>query len=159
MKIQTDRQKLSVTDINYIWQTQTVCDKNRLSGTKHTLPVTNTYCLLQTQTFSDRQRFSVADNNLWRTSTVWDKNNLSLTDRECLSQTQTVCDNNQKKIFCDRHILYMAGAWCLLQRHTVFTTDILKINKCVSILKLSTYITLILKKKLSDWIQVFFVNW
>ena len=154
-KTQTDRQKnLSVTDTNYLWQTQGDCDKNRLSWK-------DTDCLWRTNNvcdcecpwhfFSDEHRFSVTDNNcLWQTQTDLDRHTLSVTDTGFLWQTPTVCDGHrllvtdrdclwQTETTYHRHRLSVTDTDCLLQMLVVgaeahhFTADILNITKCFSI--------------------------
>ena len=127
--------RLSVTDTYCLWQTHIVCDRHRL-----TLKDTNS--LWQTQLFCDGHIF------LWHTKKS-DRQPLSVTDIGCLWQNKTVCDRHRlsvtdttwlwlTKTVCDRHRLYDRG-FLSVQRHTIFTTDILNTTKCLRISKLGIY--------------------
>ena len=124
----TDKEKLSVTDTNYLWQRHTVYYKKKQTALdRHTLSVTDTYCMWQTYMFSDK--FSVTDEYvIWEI--FWDKQQLSVLDIDCLWQKQTVCDSHtfsvthtdclwKTQTVFDRHRLSVTETYCLWQTQNV----------------------------------------
>ena len=104
-----------------MWQTQTVCDRHRLS-------VTDADCLWETQTVFDRHRISLIYTAcLWPTQTVsnWKKNwhKLCVTNTNYRRQTQTIC-NGHKLSVTDPKFLWLTKAVCDRQKCLWHTTTV-----------------------------------
>ena len=102
-----DEHWLSVTDMNSLWKTHTVCDRRRLYVTRPRQSLPDTDCLWRTVTICDRHKQFVKDTDcLWQTHTVCERQRLSVTHTNWLWQASTVCDRNrhiwQKTTFYDR---------------------------------------------------------
>ena len=100
-----DRQRLSVTNTDYLLLNQTVCARHRPF-------VTDTERSWLTQTDCCRHKHLVRDiDSLWRAHNLCGRQRLLVTDADCLLQTRT---------FCARKIQWREPRYITLQRVRVF---------------------------------------
>ena len=105
---------LFMTETGCPWQIQTVHDRHKLLYDRHKPSMTETCFPWQIQTVfdhvHDRHRLSVTDRLcLSETQTVCDKHRLSVTNTDCLWQTQTVCDKHRLSVTCT------SCPWCIIK--------------------------------------------
>ena len=100
-----------VTDKERLLQTQTVCDRHRLS-------VTDTECLWQTHTACDRHRLFV-------TYTDWHwKNRISVTETHCMWQKPIVFATIYLILFLNVHSLGFSGKSGVVVNQPTITRNI-----------------------------------